>query len=88
MYQFPMANVCEPSSKGICFRSPLEEIAINQHFSSFNDPEQHLEQKTFRSYSLSLSTPFVISSTPSINSDVDLLCFKDRFNVYLKLFDF
>jgi hypothetical protein len=61
---------------------------INQHFFSFNNPEQHLEQKTSRSYSLSLSTPFIMLSTPSINSDVDLLCSKNKFNVYLKLFDF
>jgi len=41
-----MASICGSSSKGICLRSPFEEVVINQHFSSFNNHE-HLEQKAF-----------------------------------------
>jgi hypothetical protein len=88
LYQFPMASICGPSFEGICLWSPLEEALINQHFSSFNNLEQHLEQEASRSYSLFLSTPFVMSSTPSIDSDVDLLWSKDGSNVYLNFLIF
>jgi hypothetical protein len=61
---------------------------VNQHFFSFNNHEQHFEQKVFGSYSLSLSMPFVTSFTPSVSNDVDLLWFEDEFDIYFKLFDF
>jgi hypothetical protein len=68
---------------------------VNQHFSSFNNPEQHFEQEAFGSDSLSLFNlaiqslfTFVISSTHSLSSDVDLLWSKDESDIYFKLFDF
>ncbi len=61
---------------------------VNQHFSSFNNPKQHFEQEAYGSYYLSLSTPFVMSFTPSISSDVDLLWFEDRSIIYIKLSNF
>jgi hypothetical protein len=60
---------------------------VNHHFSSFNNLEKHVEQEAFRSYSLSFSTHFVMSSIPFVNSDVDLLWSKDGYNVYFKLSD-
>jgi hypothetical protein len=83
-----MDGICGPSSKKICLRSLLEKATINQHFSSFNNLEQHLEQEASRSFKKSLSTPFVMLFTPSINSDANLLSSKDEFDVYIKLFDF
>jgi hypothetical protein len=66
----------------------LEEAMVNQHFSSFNNPKQHFEQEAFGSYSLSLSTPFVMSFTRSISSDANLLWFEDRSIIYIKLSNF
>jgi hypothetical protein len=83
-----MAGVCGPSSKKICLQFPFEEVTINHHFSLFNNLEKHLEQEDSRSYFLSFCTPFVMSSTSFVNSDVDLLWFKDGSYVYFKLFDF
>jgi hypothetical protein len=61
---------------------------VNQHFSSFNNLEQHLELETSKSYSLFFSTPSIMSSTPSVSSDVDLLWCENESEVYFKLFDF
>jgi len=72
-------------------RLGLQQFVFNLHLKklhSFNNPKKHLEQKTSWSYSLFLSTPFVMSFTPFVNNDVDLSWSKDGSNIYFKLFDF